>query len=668
MTVSTQLASGLAGAIGSDFRRSTNELIFVEYGGKLSSVKLGPAAIVSSGTVTLHGTYTFNLDTGIEGGSLTTDDLWWEQQTDVQRQMMPLGAAQLVNLGLVDFAALTALQLKDLTYGSAPIPANNDATNQLVNGTVFAVRTNSGHFAKVQVLTYGYDLHIQWVTYQFGPLYRVLGQGYQEPEDVILSSSNPAIAYITERSGNLLRVNLNRSGERASARVISTGMVAPHQLVLDEARNHAYVVEYANPGRLLRIDLRTGAQTVIAKHLEGAIGLLLTQDLQFAYISEQSLRGGRITRIDLNTLQRQVMVTGLTAPFFLTWVDASQKAIYLVERDPANRVSVLNLATLAVSPVATGVPFRPSSVAIAAPGRLLVCCDREIQELNLGFTDAGPLLLGIGFVPVDRIVMGKADTSGDPGYFFQVKDAPFGGSLPLMLNHKRAYDQGARRYQILVDGVVKTDAWSDYEWDAGTTRFELRTINPDASGFYPVRSPEQIWLNPWLSTLLNTVGLSNSLHTLQVLCVDAAGALVDSTSLAVLTNNNPCVAKLAVPVINNAPGVDPTVADPTCGTLKYFGDKTKTVVMPLTASHPQGYATYSFRLLKGVNTLTPPSMSGPVSAAPTAINDLVGNLLGACTVAGFAEYLTVATTITNGWGRQSQYDASAAIAFVLTPN
>jgi len=43
----------------------------------------------------------------------------------------------------------------------------------------------------------------------------------------------------------------------------------------------------------------------------------------------------------------------------------------------------------------------------------------------------------------------------------------------------------------------------------------------------------------------------------------------------------------------------------------------------------------------------------------------VATLLGTCTVAGFAEYLYVAATINNGWGRQSQYDASAAFAFVL---
>jgi hypothetical protein len=48
------------------------------------------------------------------------------------------------------------------------------------------------------------------------------------------------------------------------------------------------------------------------------------------------------------------------------------------------------------------------------------------------------------------------------------------------------------------------------------------------------------------------------------------------------------------------------------------------------------------------------------------VEDTISHLLDVCTVAGFSESLYVATTIINGWARQSQYDASAAIAFVLT--
>jgi hypothetical protein len=675
--LTTQLASGLAGAIGSDYRQTGNELIFVEFGGKLSTVKLGPVSIVAAGKTTLKGTWSFDFDSGIQG-DFTAGDVWWEQMTSVLRQMMPIAAAKIVNLGTIDFDTLTAMQLKDLIYTNDPIPGNDDSTNQLTIGDVFAVATNAGNYAKVKILNYGYNLELEWITYHFGPLYRVLGTGYNQPEDVILTADETT-AYITERSGTLLRVDLNH-GDRSLATVVSSGMVAPHQIFLDEPRNTAYLVEFANPGRLLKINLTSGKQTVVVGDLQGPIGLLISKDLKFAYVSEQTRSGGRVSKIDLSTKQQQVIATSRIAPFFMTWVDDTEKAIYLVERDPANRISLLDLTTspVVVSTVVSGLPVRPSSMDVLVPGRVLVCSDTVISEVDLGFNEAGPLLLGIGFVPFDRITpAGKADTSVDPAYFFQVKDVPFGGTLPLMMNHKRAYNDGGRYYQVLIDDVIKTDSWSDYEWDNSTTRFELRTMNPGpipgvgGTGYYPVRSIDDLWLNAWLGTLVNTADLLDGLHMITLRVVDGLGNDLANgaglVSLTVLTDNSPCIATLVPPTLSKGL-VTVSVTDPNCGTLKYGADKNKQVQMGYTASQPHGNATFSFSLVKGVNGLTPPSTSGPVSGAPSAIVSSVITLLGGCTVAGFAESLYVTANATTGWGRCSQYDASAAIAFVLTPN
>ena len=56
-----------------------------------------------------------------------------------------------------------------------------------------------------------------------------------------------------------------------------------------------------------------------------------------------------------------------------------------------------------------------------------------------------------------------------------------------------------------------------------------------------------------------------------------------------------------------------------------------------------------------------------VSAAVSPMADTVAHLPGTCNVAGFGEWLYVWATANNGWSRQSQYDASAAVAFVLSP-
>jgi hypothetical protein len=124
--------------------------------------------VVSSGSAVLKGTYYFDLDTGTEGSAGSNFDIWWEQKTAVLRDMAPIkiNGAQIVNLGSVNYASLTPDALSSLTYSTTPIDGNNDASNKLVTGDVFAVKTTSGNFAKVLVVDYGYDMSIQWTTYK----------------------------------------------------------------------------------------------------------------------------------------------------------------------------------------------------------------------------------------------------------------------------------------------------------------------------------------------------------------------------------------------------------------------------------------------------------------------------------------------------------------------
>lgn len=668
--VSTQLTGGLAGAIGSQLRTSHNQLIFVEFGGKLSCLNLfRPATVVSFGTAILKGTWTFNFDTGAEGAP--GPDVWWDQETTVLRQMLPMDAARIINIGVTNFNAITTDVLQKLTYGTTPISGNNDLTNRLVPGDVFAVLTNQGNFAKVEVLQYGYDLKIQWVTYHLTSPYVVLGVGYQQPEDVKLSVDG-LHAYVTERTGNVLKVLLSNAN-RAAATVVSSGMTAPHQIFLDEAHNTAYVVEFAPSGRLLSINLTNGHQTIILSNLNNAVGLLLSADLQFAFISEQTSGPdhGRVSQFRLSDGSRTPLATGLVNPFFLTFEDATQSSILAPERDPANRITSIHISPAGSHTVASGVPFRPSSVDVLNPGDILICSDQVIEELQFSiFQPTGPLLMGIGNIPFDRVTpSGKADTTVDPTYFYQVKATPFGGALPLNVNHMRAFEDGCSYYRVKVDGVVRLDQWTDEKWNGFT--YVATTTKPitigGQQGFYPVHPLSELflWLHPELGSLMDSTNLTNGLHTIVIEFVNAGGGLVEtSTPLTILVDNNMCVAALAAPILNGK------TADPMCGVLKYTAKNVDPVNMPLIASHPNGFATFSFTLVKGVNGITlptPPPVSGPVTTAVSPITDTVAALMGGCNVAGFGEYLYVAATANNGWGRQSQYDASAAIAFVLAP-
>ena len=92
------------------------------------------------------------------------------------------------------------------------------------------------------------------------------------------------------------------------------------------------------------------------------------------------------------------------------------------------------------------------------------------------------------------------------------------------------------------------------------------------------------------------------------------------------------------------------------------------ITMAISATHPANYATYSFLLIRGINPVpVVGTASGPVPSPAAPLTVAVAAALGSCNIAGFAEYLYVATTIQNGSAHQSQYDASAAFAFVLAP-
>jgi len=662
MSTVSQLATGLAGAIGSSFRATQNQLLFVEYGGKLSKLDLFPhASVVSSGIAILKGTFIFDLETGTQGGVGPAGDIFWQQQTAVKRQMTPRNAATITNLGIVNFNSITANTLQMLSYGTTPIPGNNDASNKLVPGTVFAVRTSLGNYAKVKVISYGYNLTIQWVTYRLNPAYAVIGTGYVEPEDVEISASN-TFAYITERGGNLLRVPLVIAApNRANATVIASGMTAPHQIALDEANGYAYVVEYASPGNLWRIALATGARTAIVSNLNRAVGLVLSADRQFAYVSEQT--GGRVIRITLSNGAVSVLATGLVAPFMLAWADAGQTALLVAERDPANRVTQVNLAG-GSAVVASGLPARPSSVALTGPGRMLVCCDTAIAQVNFlvgTISPAGPLLMGIGFVPADKIDDASGLATTDAGYFYHVVNAPFGGTLPIMINHQHAATIGATHYRVLIDGSSRSDSWSDYRWNG--VQNILTTVSPLSVGAlancYPVHpfSDLFLWMNPSLGMLTASTNLANGLHVITVQFINASGTLITTSDpVTILVNNQSCIGALAPPTLGGAK------AD-SCGVIHVGSGGT--VDIGFTASHPEDLGRWSISVIKGATGVL--AQNGPLPQTITSVGDTSTNLLAGCPMAGFAAYLYVTTSVQNGWGRQSQYDASDAVAFVLAP-
>ena len=665
--MTTKLIGGVGAAVGSRFLPKRNQLIFVEYTkGTVSLLDMvRSSSVLSSGTTILKGTWIFDCESGTLTGNLNgPGDIWWEQIDNVKRQMVPVGGANIINLGNLNFNSLTPQALQALTYSNTPIIGNNDASNQLTNNDVFAVLTKEGNVAKIKVTNYDYNMTIEWVTYKLANPYHMIGTGYTNPEDIAVASDEKT-AYVTERAGNLLKINL-ANANRLAATVLATGLTAPQQIFLDEVNNQVYLVEYANSGRLIRVDLNTKQQTTLISGLNRAVGLLISSDLSHAYISEQS-GGGRIVRYSLQGQAPLVIASGLTSPFFLSWLDVGQSTIILPERDPANRIALVDVVphVNSVRRLPDALGFRPSSINYIDSVRALVCCDQEIDLINvLGNFITQGLFKGIGLVPWNLITAaGKVDTTAQPTYPYQfAKDVPFGGVLSLQVNQLLSWMSGVRYYRVMVDGVLRFDSWWDLKLNPANGKYEIPVhftpnIVNGQPGYFAIHQLGDFYMNTDLGMILDSTSLTNGLHVFRIDFTNNSGLVLQTKSINVLIDNNKCVASIDTPTVAGS------LANQ-CGMLKYttINDSFKVVYI---ASHPTKMADFSFTIIKGQNGIY--NTSGQVSLSPFTYTNTVGNLLGTCPAAAFAAHLYVAARAINGFSRQSQYDASKIIAFAITP-
>lgn len=158
--------------------------------------------------------------------------------------------------------------------------------------------------------------------------------------------------------------------------------------------------------------------------------------------------------------------------------------------------------------------------------------------------------------------------------------------------------------------------------------------------------------------------LTGTIPTHDAAAIGLVDAAADAMVLTVRVDNNPCAAAIG------APDVGGSLAADACGVMNYAA-RAQTVTTPFVALQRNGHAAYSFYVQRGA--VSPPELSVGGAAAPSAPampaapSETVGNLLDACTLAGFTEQLYVSHAATDGWSRQSQYDASAVRAFVLAP-
>src|ERR1700674_4593215 len=231
--------------------------------------------------------------------------------------------------------------------GIASDPVNND---------VYYVEFNGGTLKRIHINA-GCDLPPGPATCPI----TTVASGFTHPEDVALDLAH-GLAYVTTRdeisTGELWRVTLPGGAKS----LVTFNLGAPQQISLDIPTNTAYAVGF-DVGKIWKIDLTTGAKIAVMTGLGHPVGLAVTADRTRAYVTEQT--PAQLAEIDLalHTRIRNV-VTGLTAPFFISWVDPAQYALNLVQRSPANNVLRVDLPSSIATPVIIGLPSNPSAMAV----------------------------------------------------------------------------------------------------------------------------------------------------------------------------------------------------------------------------------------------------------------------------------------------------------------
>jgi hypothetical protein len=106
------------------------------------------------GQTVILGTWKWDIETNMQGDKIEKRaDVWWAHETEKKSFLVPQNGAGLVVLGKKAFDKITRENLAALKYSDKKL-----AKQLLSPGTVVAMRTNEGNFAKLKVLKYR-DLH-----------------------------------------------------------------------------------------------------------------------------------------------------------------------------------------------------------------------------------------------------------------------------------------------------------------------------------------------------------------------------------------------------------------------------------------------------------------------------------------------------------------------------
>src|SRR5579864_1231376 len=135
--------------------------------------------------------------------------------------------------------------------------------------------------------------------------------------------------------------------------------------------------------------------------------------------------------------------------------------------------------------------------------------------------------------------------------------------------------------------------------------------------------------------------------------IDADGNLI----YRVQVDNRPTDAELQAVLVNGH-------AADSCG-ISHYGSTSDPVAIQYVATQPGNFLWWEMGITRGMGSSAGSAGGDQNSADPAFYNTTAGALLAGCPNAAFAVNLNTHARAIDGYGRQSQYDRSATIAFAL---
>ena len=693
------------GIRGTHYTQGSNYAYYVQQGsnnGIIGRIRTTPLELVSKGRSEATLGSLFNLDDGAA-------DLRWVA-VGTTRELQSTGPARLYKYPAAPTSGLANIDpntLEALPYGTTTKFVDNGQGNNF-----YAVKLGSSNYAVVRFYldtgTAPAKTRIEWFTYKlnFKPdMWAIFS--CLEPRDIVMSPDEQT-AYISDGE-HIYSVQNQRTVDDPdftadlSFHILTGDVDQPQQMGFYGP--DLYVVD---ADKLLKIDPQTGVTTTVVSGLNLGVGLLIDENQKLAYVSNQ---GGELFSVDLSNPAPMLLplagVSLLPGPSgFMTWADDTHSAFFVTVPNPVNEVIRVDLNGLTSAVVMSSAlsPADPWSVEVLSGSRLLLASDREIGDFKMEMA-AGELVMGIGLVPFQYINnpsmnplpapedMGKADTTRATGYFYQVHNVAFGGSLNLMIGHGKANADGIKYYRITFTDAKGssrfiTHPFTDLQWRATggdpkwvpTTTNATGTTGTPANAFV-IRPSNEYWYNAYLGAIIHTTLADNGLCTLKVEFFDANGALMPgftSTKQIRIDNNRTrgtlSLPRLGTPTQAPTPGVYPGLD---CGCITYVS-KNDLVAVDFTAFQPERAGRYYLHFYRGGAYLDKLHESGPVDAVSVlhtreTTSDAgippmrVGHIIGNCNVAHVMIDLVVPASVIDGY-RWINYGTHLRHTFTFVPS